>query len=111
LRLDFSGQQTRELLGQRDITMTEAASVVGQAIEKPGLTYIHAPDEQIKPALHQMGMSNNMADLLLEMAASLNSGYMKALEPRSAANTTPTPYEQFVKEEFVPAFRAPSRAA
>lgn len=111
LRLDFTGQQTRELLGQRDITMTEAASVVGQAIEKPGLSYIHAPDEQIKPALLQLGMSGNMAGLLLEMAASLNSGYMKALEPRSAANTTPTPYEQFVKEEFVTAFRAPSRAA
>jgi uncharacterized protein YbjT (DUF2867 family) len=111
LKLGFTGHQPRELLGQRDITMTEATSIIGEAIEKPGLQYLHLPDEQIRPALLQMGMSPNMADLLLEMAGSLNSGYMKALEPRSPANTTPTSYEQFVKEEFVPAFRNNSQAA
>ncbi len=111
LKLDFTGHQARELLGQRDITMTEATSIIGEAIEKPGLQYLHLPDEQIRPALLQTGMSPNMADLLLEMAGSLNSGYMKALEPRSPANTTPTSFEQFVKEEFVPAFRNKSQAA
>jgi len=54
------------------------------------------------PALIQMGMSASMADLLLEMAEALNSGYMRALEPRSAENTTPTSIETFVAEEFVP---------
>ena len=111
LKLDFKGAQTRELLGQRDLTMAETAAIIGQAIEKPGLPYVHLPDEQIRPALLQLGMSGNMVDLLLEMAGSLNSGYMKALEARSAHNTTPTSYETFVKEEFVPLFRAKSQAA
>src|SRR6266568_859667 len=35
LRLDFSGQQTRELLGQRDLTYSEVARIVGAAIGKP----------------------------------------------------------------------------
>jgi len=46
-----------------------------------------------------------MAGLLLEMAGALNLGHMKALEPRSAQNTTPTAYEAFVQQEFAPAYR------
>jgi hypothetical protein len=58
-----------------------------------------------------MGMSSNMADLLLEMAEALNSGYMVALEPRSERNTTPTSIETFVAEEFVPRFQAKGAGA
>jgi len=59
----------------------------------------------LKPVLTQMGMSPNMADLLLEMADALNSGDMKMLERRSPANTTPTTLETFVAEVFLPAYR------
>jgi hypothetical protein len=65
----------------------------------------------VRAALIQLGMSSNMADLILEMSAALNSGYMRALEPRSAQNTTPTSYETFVKEEFVPLYQDKSAAA
>ena len=51
-----------------------------------------------------IGISSSMADLILEMAAGLNSGHMAALEVRSARNTTPTSFETFVKEEFVPLY-------
>jgi hypothetical protein len=57
-----------------------------------------------------MGMSDNFARLLLEMAASLNSGYMHALEPRTPKNTTPTPFETFVAETFAPAYQQQSAA-
>jgi uncharacterized protein YbjT (DUF2867 family) len=104
LKLDFSGKQARELLGQRDLTYQEVASVIGQAIGKPGLGYVQLPPAQLKPALVQMGLSSNMADLLLEMSEALNSGYMRALEPRSAQNTTPTSIETFVAGQIVPRF-------
>jgi uncharacterized protein YbjT (DUF2867 family) len=104
LRLSFTGKQARELLGQRDLTYREVASVIGKAIGKPGLPYVQLPPQQIKPALLQSGMSSNMVDLLLEMSEALNSGYMAPLEPRSAQNTTPTPIEIFVAQEFVPRF-------
>jgi hypothetical protein len=42
---------------------------------------------------------------------SLNSGYMKALEPRSPKNTTPTTIETFVVEVFVPAYRGKAARA
>jgi uncharacterized protein YbjT (DUF2867 family) len=111
LTLNFREKQTRELLGQRDISMSEVTEIIGKAIGKPDLKYIQAPDEQIRPALIQMGMSPNMADLLLEMSAALNSGHMRALKQRSAENTTPTSYETFVMEEFVPLYEGRSAAA
>jgi uncharacterized protein YbjT (DUF2867 family) len=104
LQLSFVGKQARELLGQRDLTYREVASVMGKAIGKPSLTYSQFPPQLIKPALLQSGMSSSMADLILEMSDALNSGYMAPLEPRSARNTTPTPIETFVAEEFVPRF-------
>ena len=110
-RLDFTGQQTRELLGQRDISMAEAATVIGKTIGRPALNYVQANDEQLRPALIQMGMSGNVADLILELSAALNSEHARALEPRSAANTTLTSYETFVAEEFLPLYRRHSAAA
>jgi len=110
-KLDFTGKQTRELLGARDVTYSEVARIIGAAIAKPDLTYKQLPAAQLKPALMQMGMSASMADLLLEMSDSLNSGYMKALEPRSPKNTTLTTLETFVSEVFVPAYRGKAARA
>jgi len=110
VRLDFRGKQTQELLGQRDLNYTEVAGIIGNAIGKPGLGYIQLPDDQMKAALVQTGMSENFAGLILEMAGTLNTGYMRALEPRSARNTTPTSYETFVAEQFVSAYRQQAAA-
>jgi uncharacterized protein YbjT (DUF2867 family) len=111
LNLGFQQKQTRELQGERDLSMTEAAAIIGKAIGKPDLVYKQLPDEQVRGALTQLGISLNVANLILEMAAALNSGHMRALEPRSARNTTPTSYEVFVAEEFVPAYQGKARAA
>jgi uncharacterized protein YbjT (DUF2867 family) len=110
LGLAFRGKQTQELHGQRDIDYTEAASIIGKAIGKPNLAYIQAPDNQIKAAMVQMGMSEDLARLILEMAGAINSGHMRALEPRTASNTTPTTFETFVSETFVPAYQQQSAA-
>ena len=111
LRLDFSGQQTHELLGQRDLTYSEAARIVGAAIGKPALAYVQLPAEQVILAMGQMGISKNVAGLLCEMSDALDSGYMKALEPRSSANTTPTSYETFVEHVLLPAYRGRAASA
>jgi uncharacterized protein YbjT (DUF2867 family) len=110
-KLDFSDRQTRELQGQRDISMNEVAAIIGAAIGQRDLRYLHLPDEQVRPVLTQLGMSPTGADLLLEMAAALNSGLMRPLERRSPQNTTPTSYETFVAKVFVPAYKGKGKAA
>ena len=110
LQLDFKGKQTRELLGQRDLTMPEALTVIGKAIGKPDLGYAQVTGEQFVAALSQFGFSQSFANLMMEMVEALNTGHMRALEPRTPRNTTPTSYEAFIAEEFVPAFKQANAA-
>lgn len=111
LAFDFSGKQTRELLGPRELSMDEATAIIGEAIGQADLKYLQLPPEQVLPIFVQTGMSSNMAELVLELSIALNSGHMRALEQRTAPNTTPTSFETFVKEEFVPVYRAQTKAA
>ena len=104
LRRDFTGVQTRELLGPRDVTLNEIASVVGRAIGRPRLKYRHLPGFLVKLAAKRMGISRDMARLLIEMADAVNKKIITAQEKRSKENTTPTPIEQFVEKEFVPRY-------
>ncbi len=110
LHPNFQGKHTRELQGQRDLTYAEATTIIGKTIGKPDLKYVQAPDDQFRAVLVQMGMSEQFAKLLLEMIASLNSGYMRALETRTSQNTTPTMFETFVAESFVPAYQQQAAA-
>lgn len=111
LRLDFKGFQAQELLGQRDLNYLEVTSIIGHAIGKPELKYNQIPYEHFGGALQQMGASQSIAKLFMEMSEALNEGHVRALEPRSARNTTPTSFETFVAEEFVPAYQGKSAAA
>lgn len=110
LKLNFSGKHTHELLGQRDLDMNEATAIIGKAIGKPDLEYAQLSPEQVRPGLLKLGMSGNMADLLLEISDSLNSGFMRALEKRSPDNTTPTSFETFVADTFMPLYRGKPQA-
>jgi uncharacterized protein YbjT (DUF2867 family) len=104
------GKQTRELLGHRDVSYNDVAASIGKAIGKADLKYVHLQDDQVRGALVQMGMSEPMANLLVEMMQALNSGKMHALEPRAPQNTTPTSYATFVNEEFMPAYQQQAAA-
>ena len=108
---NFNGKQTRELLGERDLSYAEVASIIGSAIGKPQLKYVHLPDQQIRGAFLQMGMSANVADLIIEMSGALNAGKMKPLEERNSENTTPTSFEKFVADEFLPLYRGKPASA
>lgn len=110
-KLDFVGKQTRELLGARHVTYTEAEKIIGAAIGKPDLAYRQVPASMLKPAMMRMGMSSSMVDLILEMSDALNTGHMKSQEPRSARNTTATTLETFVAEVFAPAYAGKAAGA
>jgi uncharacterized protein YbjT (DUF2867 family) len=101
---DFSGSSVQELHGQRDISMREAASTVGNAIGKPNLAYVHVPSIQLGQVIVEMGISKKTAELLMEMWDGANAGRIVPQELRSAKNTTPTTLESFVTEVFAPAY-------
>ncbi len=101
---DFSGRAVQELHGQRDISMKEAASIVGNAIGKPSLEYVQLPGLMLATALLNMGLPKKTTELLVEMWDGANAGLIVPLEARSARNTTPTTLESFVARVFAPAY-------
>jgi uncharacterized protein YbjT (DUF2867 family) len=111
LNLDFSGKQTRELQGERDLTMNEATAILGRGVAKPDLLYMQFPYEQVQQVLVQMGVPQKSAAMYVEMFDGINKGIVTAEEPRSAENTTPTSFETFVQDVFVPAYRGQAATA
>jgi hypothetical protein len=68
--------------------------------------------EQFAALYMQMGgASKSLADSLAEMTDAMNADYIRPLEPRSASNSTPTSFEQFVADTFAPAYRAAAATA
>src|ERR1700723_2163852 len=104
LNLDFSGKQTREVLGERDLTMTEVAAVIARGIGKPDLRYQQFPYDQLQQVVIQLSVPPKGAAMYIEMYKAINAGVLVPLEPRTQENTTPTSFEQFVQDVFAAAY-------
>jgi uncharacterized protein YbjT (DUF2867 family) len=103
--LAFTGKSVRELLGPRDVSMVELTKLIGESIGKPELKYTQFPYDAAKQGMMQMGMSEDMADLYIEMTRGFNDGAVKATQARGPKTNTPTSVQEFVRDVFVPAFR------
>lgn len=103
LSCDFIGKITRELLGQRDITMREAVQVIGEAIGDP-IHYVTLPAGLVQSHITSLGFSKRQALSTVEMFGSANDGWLVPEEPRSSENTTGTSFERFVEKVFVPQY-------
>jgi uncharacterized protein YbjT (DUF2867 family) len=106
---DWKGVAVRELLGQRDLTHTEATRILGARIGKPDLKYVQFPYSDFAAALVQMGFSQNVANLYVEMTRAINGGAVRSREGRSPSNTTPTRFEEFA-ESLARAYEAGATA-
>jgi len=111
LNLDFSGKQTRELLGERDLSMNEATAVIARGIGKPDLRYVQFPYEEVQQVLLQMGIPPKTTALFIEMYKAINAGVVAPQEPRSPENTTPTSFEKFVQDVFAPVYNGKAATA
>ena len=111
LDLDFSGKQTRELLGERDLSMAEVTAAIARGIGKPDLRYEQFPYDQVQQVLTQMGIPPKGAALYIEMYKAINAGVLVPQEPRSPENSTPTSFEKFVQDVFAPAYHGKAPTA
>jgi uncharacterized protein YbjT (DUF2867 family) len=107
-KCDFAGSSVRYLLGQRDLSMIDATEIIGRKINNPALVYVMIPYNEAEKGLISAGLSADMSRLYVEMAKAFNDG--RIIAKRTAENTTPTSFEAFCDEVFVPAFM-PAKAA
>ncbi|UJW30064.1 NAD(P)H-binding protein [Saccharothrix sp. AJ9571] len=95
---DWTGVVVRELLGERDLSYTEATRILGEALGLPQLPYVPMPASEMADTLRQAGFSANSARLHVEMTAAFSDGTVAATGERTAENSTPTRFEDFVPE-------------
>ncbi len=105
LKRDFSGRIVQDLLGQRDISLSEAAAIIGKRIGKPDLKYVSFPYDDAEKAMIGMGLTPDLSRLYVEMSRALNDGRFAVGVLRTTANTTPTSFEEFAGE-FAEAYHA-----
>ena len=69
-----AGTRKVRYVASQELTGSEVARVLGQAIGKPDLKWVEVPGEQIKQGLVAAGMVVAIADAMVEMQASQKSG-------------------------------------
>lgn len=107
LRLhDFGHRAIHELHGPRDFDIDEALVVIGRALGRPGIRYEQTSFDAAHRDFLNHGLSQNVADMMLEAADSINNGTIRFNEPRSPATSSPTSFESFVESTWLPAYRA-----
>ena len=106
IALDWTGHVVQELHGERDLTMTEVAAALGQAIGRPGMRYVQVPYDDVRKLLVGAGVPEEAAGLYMEMTKGFNEGNVRAIQARIAANTTPTSIERWAAEVFAPVYAA-----
>ncbi len=95
VRRDFAGKQVRDLLGERDLSLNEAIGVIGGRIGLPDLKYVQFLYEDAADGMMEMGISEDVSELFIEMCEALNNGLFAVGRPRTPENTTPTSIEEF----------------
>ncbi|EWH23030.1 NmrA family NAD(P)-binding protein [Bacillus haynesii] len=109
LKVNHQDQQIRELHGSCDLSMSEAVRLIGKAIGKPNLGYIQTTEEAARNEMRSQGFSEHIIDLVLETAHALNTKHIRMLEQRSSENTTPTSFDTFINEVFIPQYENETR--
>ncbi len=101
---DFENHSVHYLLGARNHSMQEATAIIGQAIGRPELPYVPFGYDDAQKGMVQAGLSENMAELYIQMTRTMNEEKAMVHDARTAVNTTPTTLEEFAQTVFAPAF-------
>jgi uncharacterized protein YbjT (DUF2867 family) len=98
--LDFRSNTTEYLLGERDATFNETASIIGKEIGRPELKYTQLKPNEFIKIYEQIGFSENVARGIVDYAEALNNGKYNNLYKRTPQSTTPLSIETFAKLVF-----------
>lgn len=91
------------VLGPEDLSWLDMADTITQVLGRP-VRFQQVPAEAYKERFVGFGMSEPMAQAMLEMALAKDAGLDNGVR-RTPENSTPTTFEQWCREQLVPAVR------
>jgi uncharacterized protein YbjT (DUF2867 family) len=89
------------VLGPEDISYNDMAEIISEVLGKP-VRFQQIPGGALKQRMLDAGMSDAMAQGLIDMWAAKDSGLDNA-EPRTPESTTPTSFHEWCEEVLKPA--------
>ena len=84
--------------------MIDANEIISRKINKPNLVYVMLPYDEAEKGLVSAGLSPDVSRRYIEMIKAFNDGRIVARRTMGMGSTTPTSFEAFCDEVFVPLF-------
>ena len=100
----WSGVASVPVLGPDDLSYNDMAQIMSEVLGKP-VHFQQVADETFKANMMRFGMSEAMAQGLLDMWVAYSQGLVTA-EPCTLGSTTPTSFRQWCEEVLKPAVLA-----
>ena len=97
----WNGQGSVPVLGPEDLSFDDMAQIMSEVLGKT-VRFQQITAEAFKAQLISNGMSDAMAQGMLDMAIAKNDG-LDIAEPRTPQSTTPTTFRQWCETELKPA--------
>ncbi|HTK06415.1 MAG TPA: NAD(P)H-binding protein [Ktedonobacteraceae bacterium] len=96
----WSGYDSVPVLGPEDLSFNDMAQIMSEVLQRP-IRFQQIPGEAFKATLTGHGMSEAMAQGMLDMMVAKNAGLDNG-ELRTAESTTPTTFRQWCEEVLKP---------
>ena len=100
------GHFVGELHGPADLTFNEVAGILSQTLGRK-VEYVKCTPAEARQTMLDNTLSENAADLMLEMYEAVETGRLQTIEPRSTKTTTPTTLTEFARDVIVPMIGEP----
>lgn len=97
----WKGREIRELHGPEDLSLHEAAAAISVGLQRK-VEFQKIDREEARREMLDVGMSENAADLMLEMYEAVETGRLRPTQLRSPQTTTPTTLTEFAREVLTP---------
>ncbi|HEU5078552.1 MAG TPA: NAD(P)H-binding protein [Opitutaceae bacterium] len=107
--LGFGGKSVIEIYGQREVTMTQIAKLLGEAIERPFPAEFLERDDDIERMV-RAGIGRDFATLMNDVWSSISRRSQKSDQKVGTRRAT-TEIETFLRQRLVPALQAAAPAA
>ena len=102
----WTGHVVRELHGPADLSFDEVAGVLTKILGRK-IVYVQCDRQEMRNYLLESAISENAADLMLEMYDAVRMGRLRPLQPRTAETTTSTTLDEFVHDVLLPTMAVP----
>ena len=102
----WTGHSVRELHGPADLSFDETAEILSDALGRK-IVFVQCDQREARQYFLDNAVSENLADLMVEMYGAFESGKLRTIQPRSAETTTPTTLAEFAHEVMLPMIGEP----